>query len=100
MNSRRVFCLNFIKVVLLLLFCTVYFLLLFSPTALEQFFLEPNNFDLLTQLLMSGGIGKLFVYGRRPELRPFVIEDLSMVPNLINLKVQFKNVKYTISLFT
>ena len=36
---------------------------------------------------MIGGIGKLFVYGRRPEMRPFVIEDLNMVPNLINLKV-------------
>ena len=65
------------------------FLLCFSPTALEQFFLEPNNFDLLTQLLMCNGIGKLFVYGKRPELRPFVIEDLNMVPNLINVKVRF-----------
>lgn len=60
-----------------------------SPTALEQFFLEPNNFDLLTQLLISGGIGKLFVYGRKPEMRSFIIEDLNMVPSLINLKVIF-----------
>ncbi|CAK8694917.1 unnamed protein product [Clavelina lepadiformis] len=57
-----------------------------SPTALEQFLLEPNNFDLLSHFLAANGLNKLFVYGKRPESRPWMAEDLNMVPNLVNIK--------------
>nr|XP_018672821.1 dynein gamma chain, flagellar outer arm-like [Ciona intestinalis] len=57
-----------------------------SPTVLEHFLLEVNNFELVTQFLSPDGSNKLFIYGRRPESRPWMTEDLNMVPTLMNLK--------------
>ena len=78
------------------MFLTLYFIFFnlakqfffdFSPTVLEPFFLEANNFDLITQFLSALGIAKLFVYGNRPEDKKWKLKDLIMTSNLMNLKV-------------
>jgi len=60
---------------------------LFSPTALEQFLLEASNFELLSDFLSANGLNKLFVFGKRPDARSWIVEDLFITSTLINVKV-------------
>ncbi|XP_077973667.1 uncharacterized protein LOC120348568 isoform X2 [Styela clava] len=56
-----------------------------SPTALEQFLVDPNQLSVVTQFFAADGLNKLFIYGRRPENRAWMQEDLNMTTSLINI---------------